>query len=88
MMIQPSPCIRNKCILYPICINKKEIECEELRLYRNLVFNHSGVLMAWEILNQTLPNLKHVVDTGIWEFKEIRDRERKPLNDSESMQTK
>lgn len=28
--IKELPCIRNKCILYPTCINKKEITCIEL----------------------------------------------------------
>ncbi len=31
--IMKTPCIKNKCLKYPICKHKEYIECEELRKY-------------------------------------------------------
>ena len=30
------PCIKDKCILFPVCKNKTEIKCEELYSYMKL----------------------------------------------------
>ena len=64
------PCKDNKCILYPICINKEEIYCDDLNEYILTVSGYSydknkerTPLAAinikkelWDSLNEILPN--------------------------------
>jgi len=28
--MKPIPCVKEKCILFPVCISKREIECDDL----------------------------------------------------------
>jgi hypothetical protein len=29
------PCIKNKCLMYPLCINKEKIECNDIAKYHD-----------------------------------------------------
>ena len=31
--MKKTPCKQNKCVLYPVCLNKEEIRCEALHNY-------------------------------------------------------
>ncbi len=57
------PCIKNKCLLYPVCKNKQEVSCEELRLhYWNLKRGtlHIESIEVWAIINEDLPRLQMI----------------------------
>jgi hypothetical protein len=57
------PCKANKCLLYPVCKNKQEVECEELReYYWNLKRGtlHIEALEIWAIINKVLPRLQMI----------------------------
>lgn len=49
------PCKEKKCILYPICLNKTEIRCDDLRLFLRFLSKHENM---WEILNTYFPKLQ------------------------------
>lgn len=57
------PCIRNKCLLYPACRNREEVECEEIRVYfwqlkhETLHIEHNEI---WEMINKYLPKLQMI----------------------------
>ena len=57
------PCIKNKCILYPTCIDKVEIECSDLEEYFNELYIayedfKDTISEIWKTINKTYPNLK------------------------------
>ena len=57
------PCIKDKCLLYPVCKNKQEVECEEIRLYYwNLKRGkmHIESIEIWAIINEDLPRLQMI----------------------------
>lgn len=59
-MIQ-SPCKRNKCIIYPACINKKLIRCNSLWSY----FKYLNIIneiesAGWKIIRMDFPLLELV----------------------------
>ena len=59
------PCLRNKCLKYPICIGKLTITCDSLdeyyrhnlKLNRDLANRHSK---SWAALTIHLPNLQRI----------------------------
>lgn len=56
------PCIKNKCLLYPACKNKEEVECEEVRQYY-WDLRHGTDLKnyeIWAIINQNLSHLEMI----------------------------
>jgi len=65
------PCIKNKCLKYPICKYKKSIECKELYAYYKKLYiyykkasNQDDIYSkAAKYMRITFPNLK--VITGI-----------------------
>jgi len=78
------PCIKNKCLKYPICKYKEIIECEELHIYYKKLCTHykkclnqsnqhdifnNVYFKAIEHIQTSLPNLKGIRD--IWENIEI-----------------
>ncbi len=59
------PCIKNKCLKYPICKHKEYIDCEELNNYctRQIKQHNSPNYFHSELLidiQKTLPNLKEI----------------------------
>ena len=60
------PCIFQKCLLYPACRNKRDIECDILRTFYHVTVvansttsttNPSLSKCIWESLKKTLPNM-------------------------------
>jgi len=61
------PCKKNKCILYPVCISKRDIVCDALRTFyhytviRSSEFNcpdkNEASQTVWQSLKNFLPNL-------------------------------
>jgi hypothetical protein len=62
----PLPCKENKCLLYPACASKRDINCDLLRTY----YHRSVVASAeadtsdptasqtmWEVLKNVFPNM-------------------------------
>jgi len=57
------PCKSNKCLLYPVCKNKEEVVCEELRLYYWNIKRgtlHIESVEVWKIINKDLPQLQMI----------------------------
>ena len=56
------PCIKDKCILYPVCKNKKAIICDLLTEYMFKELNgkemHSNAI--WQYLSNHFPNLMSI----------------------------
>ena len=56
------PCKKDKCLIYCICINKEEIDCEYLKkyykYYRVLGVKNEHI---WKAINTTLSNCKRIV---------------------------
>jgi len=50
------PCKANKCILYPICINKEVIFCRTLNKWLNEQGKYSTI--TWEYIEKYLKNVK------------------------------
>lgn len=55
------PCIKNKCILFPVCRNKEYVTCDILNDYFIEIYRKSNYLNTWERINKTLPNLKSII---------------------------
>lgn len=51
------PCIKDKCLKYPICISKRAIRCEHLFNYCNYLEANDYHDIVWKRLNLNLPNL-------------------------------
>lgn len=54
------PCIKDKCLCYPICIDKENIECELLKEYIDNLRLHPYSYpdrSVWFKINKTLPKL-------------------------------
>ena len=47
------PCIKNKCLKYPVCKHKVEVECTALRRYNALQTNKS----FWRSMRKHLPKV-------------------------------
>ena len=52
------PCIEDKCISYPACINKIEIECPEIETYYNVIRAYYDRNEAWNIIRKTLKAMR------------------------------
>jgi len=63
------PCITNKCLKYPACRNKTQIECDDLNRYATYIEEHYHTCHQsnnpkkemWEHLNTFFPNLELVM---------------------------
>jgi len=58
------PCIKKKCIVYPVCRNRMIIECEELVNYRahlNMRYELYPIKSIWFKINKVLPNLEVIL---------------------------
>ena len=68
------PCKEYKCICFPACLGKEEIDCELLRNYfLGLVYENRGLAnktaKAWGILHSTFPTLENIpLSTGISQY--------------------
>lgn len=59
------PCVKNKCLLFPICKTKVGIKCPDLTSYHQQLFEeahkeevHSKHWDVWYFLHKDLPSLK------------------------------
>ena len=57
------PCKQDKCILLAICKPKEDITCDILFDYYDLEVakGEQSKKEAWQLLNQTFPNLDHIM---------------------------
>jgi hypothetical protein len=55
------PCIKDKCILFPVCRNKEYVTCDTLNDYFIVLYKKSNYLNTWAYINKFLPNLKSIV---------------------------
>lgn len=59
------PCIKNKCILYPVCVSKIDIECDELwQYFRHVQVTNKDDPSAWSIMRMNFPVLNLVYPTS------------------------
>jgi len=80
------PCIKNKCILFPVCRNKYIIKCSILeeyfisleRCFRNKAPVHNDeynpVELAWSIVKNVLPKLieLRIDDEHTWRHRDLK----------------
>ena len=52
-------CIENKCLMYPICMNKVEIICPELSPLLD-IFNKEDTKITWKYLRRVFPNAQYI----------------------------
>lgn len=58
------PCIKNKCIVYPICMHKKEINCKDLlHWFRKEDKRHRQ--SPWGKIEKVFPKLQYIDDYPI-----------------------
>ena len=57
------PCKTDKCILFPICIGQRVIDCNELIKWYEYYKKERGVKprTVWRALSNTLPNLETII---------------------------
>lgn len=78
------PCIRDKCILYPICKFKSELRCDILKeyadgVYDKLVIDETAYIITKEVLStlrQVFPNIEGVYKDLITRSMLINKKER------------
>ncbi len=59
------PCIKDKCLKYPVCMRKKQISCSDLSEYQKSMrykslYTSKG---AWKLIKAILPNLERLIHT-------------------------
>lgn len=54
------PCKRNKCVLYPVCLNKETIKCDDLNVYADHLIQAYGRDKLWQYLKPHLPKINRV----------------------------
>jgi hypothetical protein len=59
-MTENIPCIKNKCILYPVCKSKTYIECKILSNWLNKEPTFSLYILRKRIIAQHLPKLNEL----------------------------
>ena len=74
------PCIKNKCISYPICISKKTITCKEIEEYHKYLKKKYGYGLreCFDEINLTLKSINQystndvpmIVKGGIFHLNE------------------
>ena len=56
------PCVKDKCLKYPICKSKEKIDCKLIiEYYKYLTELHDNAVQSWDILYKHFPNLKILV---------------------------
>jgi len=60
--MEPLPCIRKKCLKYPVCRHKEKIKCEELNTYYHRVNLLFELKIIWKKINKSFPSL-HSIDS-------------------------
>ena len=51
------PCVKNKCILYPVCKHKKEIYCDDMYSWYALSSGEE-ISNRWQHIHRTFPNIE------------------------------
>ena len=51
------PCKKNKCILLPVCQNKKHIDCEDIATYYSMLRNDATRDDTWNKIKETLKSM-------------------------------
>ena len=66
------PCIENKCLKYPVCINKSNITCMPLMQYFSKGYDainedtkSTNYNNSWLDLNKYLPSLNYMIATPV-----------------------
>jgi len=59
------PCVKDKCLKYPVCRHKASVKCEALLLYYYEVYHEITEVKryhrdVWNIMNEVLPNLDNI----------------------------
>ena len=54
------PCIKNKCILYPVCKNKEVVSCDILTDWLKL--GEGSVIYRWSLVYKTFTNTHTLID--------------------------
>ena len=73
-----APCIKNKCISYPICINKPIIDCEDIKQYlRESIAEKYDTKDVFNILRELFPNAVRVTTSQTGGF--VMDYVEKPV---------
>jgi len=65
--IPPIPCIKDKCLMVPVCRNRIEIYCDILMGYLNKLNMKSNLYpegSIWFKMRKTLPKLEVIAFTG------------------------
>jgi hypothetical protein len=52
------PCIENKCIAYPTCQNKRDIDCPDIGAYYNKMRNDLSRDDTWNLIKETLHEMR------------------------------
>jgi len=81
---QDIPCIKDKCILYPICKFKSDVRCDILKeytdaIYNELVMNETALVISHRVLStlrQVFPNIEGVYKDLITRSMLINKKER------------
>lgn len=63
--IEPPPCIKQKCLKYPVCRYKENISCEEMILYYHRVHLLFELTTIWRKLNTSLPYLLSITSLKV-----------------------
>ncbi len=64
IIMEQIPCISNKCILYPVCVSKIDIECDDLwKYFRHVDVTNKTQATVWEIMRRDFPVLNLVYPT-------------------------
>lgn len=59
------PCIKEKCLKYPICISKKAIRCFLLhKYYKDISIDGMSGIDAWHHIRKTLPKIGSISDAA------------------------
>ena len=63
--MEPPPCIRQKCLKYPVCRHKEDVKCEEMIMYYHRVHLLFELSTIWKKLNKSLPALHSITSLKI-----------------------
>ena len=58
------PCKQNKCLMYPACLSKKLIVCDELADRCNSAQDPDERTLLWNEINRLFPKLKSIRNKG------------------------
>lgn len=61
MNLKSIPCIESKCLMYPMCLNKKDINCDHIKEYLRMVTRFKGNRKeAYKSISAVLPRTRTV----------------------------